>query len=691
MPVQHSTTNAHPVPALVAAIVATAMVLLIAPQALPQAPDAGQPAAKNLFLSAPQNANARSHVRVTRPEKVTVPTTNSLPPSFSTGVYSSDGYQAASVAVGDLNGDGWPDLAVVNRCVRFFMTCGMDGGSVSVLMGYGGGGFSGPISYVTGGTNTYGVAIADVDNDRKLDVLVTDACYFPGYCFPVGELLGNGDGTVQPMQQYYSNWVWSIPGGSVTLDVNGDGIPDLIALGYSTVDVQLGNEDGTFQPAISFDSGGVEPASITVADVNRDGKPDVLVPNGCANNDACLHSYSGTVGVLINAAPYTATTTALVASRNPTTVGQAVTFTATVIPYTGTLPDGEMVTFKNGETVLGTAPLSAGIASLTTTALPVGVLNISANYAFDGIYGASTALLPHQVTTTRGHATSLSLTASPNPSYPGQAVTFTAQITSSYGPIPDGELLAFYYGATMMGTGVTADGMATFVTSSLSPKTYTIKAIYSGDATFKTSSGTVTHVAYGNPTGTTLSTNLNPSIYGQKVTFQAMVYSLNPPYPTPTGKVKFTWDRFTIGSATLISNIPGMAEATLTTSNLNADPYPLTAVYTGDATSAASTSEVVNQVVLQTTTSATLTSSPNPSSSGQAVTLTAKITSPTVVAKGPVTFTMGKTVLGAVQLIGGKATLTTSSLPVGTTIVTVTYEGNSNIARSTASVTQVVQ
>jgi Bacterial Ig-like domain (group 3) len=81
---------------------------------------------------------------------------------------------------------------------------------------------------------------------------------------------------------------------------------------------------------------------------------------------------------------------------------------------------------------------------------------------------------------------------------------------------------------------------------------------------------------------------------------------------------------------------------------------------------------------------ATLTSSPNPSTQGQAVTFTATITSPTVKPTGPVTFTAGKTVLGTAQLNSGKAKLTLSSLPVGSTKVKVTYYGDSNIAKSSA-------
>jgi len=183
---------------------------------------------------------------------------------------------------------------------------------------------------------------------------------------------------------------------------------------------------------------------------------------------------------------------------------------------------------------------------------------------------------------------------------------------------------------------------------------------------------------------TALTSSLNPSIYGQRVTFTATVR------PSakfiPTGRVKFTWDRFTIGSAMLDSN----GVATLTKSLLNADPYPLIAVYGGDANNPPDRSTVLSQVVLQTTSTALLTSSPNPSTQGEAVTFTARISSPTVTPKGPVTFTAGTTVLGTAQLRSGRASLTTSSLPVGSTKITVTFNGDSNIAKSSASVIQIV-
>jgi uncharacterized repeat protein (TIGR03803 family) len=149
---------------------------------------------------------------------------------------------------------------------------------------------------------------------------------------------------------------------------------------------------------------------------------------------------------------------------------------------------------------------------------------------------------------------------------------------------------------------------------------------------------------------TRLTSSLNPSVYGQKVTFTATV-TASGSLP-PTGTVSFTWGGglYTIGTATLNSS----GVATLIKSNLAADTYPLNAAYKGDANNLGSWSPVLNQLVLQTTTSATLTSSPNPSTQGQAVTFTATISSPTVIPIGPVTFTAGKTVLEQVNSAAAK-------------------------------------
>ncbi|MDQ6804393.1 MAG: Ig-like domain-containing protein, partial [Actinomycetota bacterium] len=89
-----------------------------------------------------------------------------------------------------------------------------------------------------------------------------------------------------------------------------------------------------------------------------------------------------------------ATTTTLVSSPNPSAVGQAVTFTATV---TGTSPTGT-VTFKDGSTALGTGTLSAtGTASLTTSTLSAGTHSITAVYGGDTSHAGSTSAAVQQV------------------------------------------------------------------------------------------------------------------------------------------------------------------------------------------------------------------------------------------------------------------------------------------------------
>ncbi len=285
--------------------------------------------------------------------------------------------------------------------------------------------------------------------------------------------------------------------------------------------------------------------------------------------------------------------------------------------------------------------------------------------------------------------TTITLTSSANPSTSGQAVTLTASVNSSAGAPPNGETVTFNNGSVVLGTASLGAGAASLTTSSLPTGIDTITATYSGDSTFASGmSPTLRQVVNStkkSATATALVSNLNPSTYGQPVTWSATVTTSGS--VVPTGNVTFMWSSSAIGTATL--NASGVA--TLTRSNLNADAYPLTAVYKGDAYNLGSMSPIVDQVIQQTTSSATLTSSPNPSTPGEAVTFTAKISSPTVKATGPVSFTAGKTVLGTVELSNGKATFTTSTLATGSTTVTVTFDGDSNIPGSSASVTQVVQ
>jgi hypothetical protein len=205
--------------------------------------------------------------------------------------YDSGGYDTWSLAVGDLNRDGKPDLVVANRNDT-------TEGTVGVLLGNGDGTFQPVVTYASGGPGTFSVAIADVNSDGKPDVLIVND--HSG----VGVLLGNGDGTVQTVVTYPSGLLTAFD--MAAADVNADGKPDLIVVGFflnvsdqlwvSAASVLLGNGNGTFQTPTIYPSGGYAPPGVAVADVNGDGKPDIVVAN---NGASSVNAGNGTVGVLL--------------------------------------------------------------------------------------------------------------------------------------------------------------------------------------------------------------------------------------------------------------------------------------------------------------------------------------------------------------------------------------------------------
>jgi hypothetical protein len=216
--------------------------------------------------------------------------------------FDSGGNRANSVAVADVNGDGRLDLLVANVC-ESIGNCA--NGLVSVLLGNGDGTFQPAVSYASGGYSAYSVVVGDVNGDGKPDLLVANACNSASNCTNgvIGVLLGNGDGTFQAAVSYGSGGTSS--NAVAVADVNGDGKPDVIVSNFyagngnysqSTVGVLLGNGDGTFRAAVSYDPGGVYAVSVGVGDVNADGKPDLLVASQCVSSTNCAN---GTVGVLL--------------------------------------------------------------------------------------------------------------------------------------------------------------------------------------------------------------------------------------------------------------------------------------------------------------------------------------------------------------------------------------------------------
>src|SRR5262249_6135088 len=186
-----------------------------------------------------------------------------------------------------------------------------------------------------------------------------------------------------------------------------------------------------------------------------------------------------------------ATTTTLSSNHNPSNYGQSVTFTAKVTSTHGPIPDGELVTFFDGTATLASVPLSAGVASYTTSSLNVATHSIKATYAGDAIYASSSRSI---VQTVKADPTTTALSSSLNPSNYGQSVTFTATVTSTYGPIPDGELVTFFDGTTKLASVPLAGGGGTYTASSLSAGTHTSQTPYPGDATITASSNSLSQV-----------------------------------------------------------------------------------------------------------------------------------------------------------------------------------------------------
>jgi len=181
------------------------------------------------------------------------------------------------------------------------------------------------------------------------------------------------------------------------------------------------------------------------------------------------------------------------------------------------------------------------------------------------------------------------------------------------------------------------------------------------------------------PTTVALTSSLNPSTAGQKITLTATV--TNGDGVAPTGFVAFE------DGTDMLANVPLQAPnkgiATFSLSSLTVGPHKLTATYSGDTVHGKSASSIVVQTVKSEATTTMLRSSPNPSNDGQLVTFVATVTpASSGVPTGSVTFRNNGAVLDTVGLIGSMATYSTSSLPPGGNPITATYNGDSTFASS---------
>ena len=542
-----------------------------------------------------------------------------------------------AVNAGDFNNDGNADLAgtdALNPRAAVSLSEVQQGASVAAQAGVSVGPLGSGVHNVVASYSGDGIYAANVSSTIQL--LAAPA--------PTTLTL-----TVQPTAA-------TIPGQSVTLTAT---------LSPYTAGPPTTTTDGE---SVSFYSGstllgstkltsGVATYTTTALAAGTDALQAVYSATGDGNY---LPSTSNTVSV-------TVTGIVVASSLNPSTYLQSVTFTATVAPgYTGT------VTFMDGTTSLGTKQLSGTTAALSVSTLVAGAHSITAVYNGDGSHPAVTSpILAQQVnvaTPTVGIASSL------NPSRINQSVTFTATVSNNATGT-----ITFFDGAVSLGNATLAGGSASYSTSSLSAGPHTITASYGGD----TNNGSAT-----SPTLTQTVNKLDPTLGAPTVSSPTITLGGSETItetvpPGVSGPVTFTDGGTVIGTVPVVG---GVATITVTTLPVGSDP--ITASTPGDATNNPATSPSTTVTVNKGTPTVGLSSSLNPSTSDQAVTFTATVTTG---ATGTVTFLDGSTPFGTGTLVNGQASFTVPTLTVGTHTITASYAGDlSYVAATSAPLTQTV-
>ena len=479
--------------------------------------------------------------------------------------------------------------------------------------------------------------------------------------------------------------------------------------GTPTGTVQFAVDGTNFGSAVTLSSGTATSGSINTL---AEGTHTVTATYSGSGN------FQGTVGTLSGGqvVGQATDTTVVTSNQNPSVFGQSVTLTATISGQFGLAKVGKTriqkivtgtVTWSANTGCGSTAvtPGNPGTATCVTTVLPVGTDAITATYSGDSNHGGSSGTLSNQVVSPASAAATVS--SSLNPSTYGQAVSFgvsVAAVAPGAG-MPTGTV-QFAVDGTNFGSAVTlSSGTATSGSiNTLAEGTHTVTATYSGSGNFQGTVGTLSGgQVVGQATDTTVVTsNQNPSVFGQSVTLTATIsgqFGLAKVGKTRIQKIvtgTVTWSANTgCGSTAVTPGNPGTATCVTTILPVGTDA--ITATYSGDSNHGGSSGTLSGgQVVHQASTTTTLSSSVNPSNSGQSVSFTAKVAAVapgTGTPTGTVQFAIDGTNFGsAVTLSGGSATSSsTSTLAPGKHSITAVYSGSASFASSSATaLTQVV-
>ena len=276
-------------------------------------------------------------------------------PVFITAPFASLAANPTSVAVGDLNGDGKPDLVVTKA----------GSSSVTVMLGDGRGGFGLGVEYVAG-TQPANAHLADLDGDGKLDLVVTDSA-----SGAIVVLRGNGDGTFAKPASFAAV---QNPMGLAVGNFRGKGTVDLAVFGSTGLSILLNDGSGRFPSATALHIGS-QLASLAAADLKGTGHDDLILGNADGTLSILLGDGSGNFVPLtaqgVGSSPLSAV---VVADFNgdgkpDLAVTQAASGTLSVLlgRGDGTFAAGASYPVDNGPTALIAANLTGdGVADLVT-------------------------------------------------------------------------------------------------------------------------------------------------------------------------------------------------------------------------------------------------------------------------------------------------------------------------------------
>ena len=278
-----------------------------------------------------------------------------------------------------------------------------------------------------------------------------------------------------------------------------------LATGFTLTVTEAGTGSGTVTSSPSgitcpstcsatFSSGTV----VTLTATPTAGQTFAGWSGACSGTGTCKVTMSAAEAVTATFNKGTSTsTTTVVSSKNPSTAGQSVTFTATVAPVGPPVPTGTVAFTSNGTSITGCSAVkvtSSRTAACTTTTLIVGTDTIKASYSGDSNYTSSSGTVTQTVN--KGTSTT-TVVSSKNPSTAGQSVTFTATVAPVGPPVPTGTVAFTSNGTSITGCSavkVTSSRTAACTTTTLIVGTDTIKASYSGDSNYTSSSGTLSQV-----------------------------------------------------------------------------------------------------------------------------------------------------------------------------------------------------